>query len=99
MRFLERVFDVQLAHQHHGDHAERRGELDRPALHQGNQHAALDLLDGQRQWTKSQVGMPGLGSLPLEESICALILKKRPTVIDSGFRYVDVDDGAEYVCW
>ena len=30
-----------------------------------------------------------------QKSNCALILKKRPTVIDVGFRYVDVADGAE----
>jgi PAS domain S-box-containing protein len=37
--------------------------------------AMLNLVDGQRQWTKSQVGLPGLGDLPLDESICAVTVR------------------------
>ncbi len=37
--------------------------------------ALLNLVDGQRQWTKSQVGLSGLGDLPLDESICAVAVR------------------------
>lgn len=32
--------------------------------------AVLNLIDGRRQWTKSQVGLPGLTERPLQESVC-----------------------------
>lgn len=42
---------------------------------------------------RSGVGSPVSVPCRFQKSNCALILKKRPTVIDSGFRYV-----APYVC-
>lgn len=40
----------------------------------GTPIAVLNLIDGRRQWTKSQVGLPGLTELPLNESICVLVV-------------------------
>jgi PAS domain S-box-containing protein len=37
--------------------------------------AMLNLIDGRRQWTKAQVGMPGVTEMPLEQSICIHVLQ------------------------
>jgi PAS domain S-box-containing protein len=37
--------------------------------------AVLNLLDGRRQWTKAQFGVPPLPQLPREQSICTLVIE------------------------
>jgi PAS domain S-box-containing protein len=46
----------------------------------GTPIALLNLLDGRRQWTKSQVGWPELTELPVQESICRLVVRERSFV-------------------
>ena len=40
----------------------------------GTPMAALNLLDTTRQWTKAQVGLPGMAETPREDSICTLVV-------------------------
>ena len=46
--------------------------------------ALLNLVDRDRLWAKSQVGMPGFGEVPREDSICTL-------VVESG-KYLEIPD-------
>ncbi|HEY0823971.1 MAG TPA: PAS domain-containing protein, partial [Ramlibacter sp.] len=41
----------------------------------GTASAVLNLLDERRQWTKAQYGVPLLGQMPREESICTLVVE------------------------
>jgi PAS domain S-box-containing protein len=50
----------------------------------GTPMAVLNLVDGDRQWTKSQLGLPGLADTPRQDAICSL-------VVDSG-HYLEIPD-------
>jgi hypothetical protein len=41
--------------------------------------ALLNLVDRDRLWAKSQVGMPGFGEVPREDSICTLVVESGNT--------------------
>jgi PAS domain S-box-containing protein len=40
----------------------------------GTPMALLNLVDRDRQWTKSQTGLPGFGEIPREHAICTLVV-------------------------
>ncbi|MDE2605226.1 MAG: PAS domain-containing protein [Burkholderiales bacterium] len=53
----------------------------------GTPMAALNLIDGKRQWTKSQVGLPGMTEMGREQSICTL-------AVDAG-AYLEIPDARQ----